>query len=151
MYCDFSTYIVFTTIWISLRYIYNLIQMKNLKLILLSSIVAAAICGCGKEPKACFTVDVYNSSGKYEKSNKGKVGERFYFSPMCSENAFSDATLFEYGDGTTGKDEGHEYAKPGTYTVKCKIFVVENGKKGEQSSEATQSITVLPSAVSASL
>ncbi len=125
--------------------------MKNLKLMMLSTAFIAVMSSCSKEPKACFTVDVYNSTGNYVKSNKGKVGERFYFSPMCSQYAFSDATVFEYGDGTTGKEEGHEYTKPGTYTVKCKIFIVDHGKKGELSSEATQSITVLPSEKRASL
>jgi len=125
--------------------------MKTLNLILLSSAIAVIFSSCSKEPKACFTVNVYNSTGTFVESTKGKVGERFYFSPMCSEYAFSDATVFEYGDGTTGKEEGHEYTKPGTYTVKCKIYLVDHGQKGEKSAEATQSITVAPSEARASL
>lgn len=129
----------------------NKIKMRNLKLLLFSTAIVAVLSSCSKEPKACFTVDVYNAEGNYEKSNKGKVGERFYFSPMCSEYAFSEATIFDYGDGTTGKEEGHEYTKPGNYTVKCKIFMVDHGQKSDKSSEATQSVTVLPSEKRASL
>lgn len=129
-------------------------SMRNLKLILLSTAVVALLSSCSKEPRACFTVDVFSANGdygNYVKSNKGKVGERFYFSPMCSEHNFSSATIFEYGDGTKGSDEGHEYTKPGTYTVKCKVFAVDHGQKGEKSAEFSQSITVLPSEKRASL
>ena len=127
-------------------------KMKKLKLILLSSLFVAALSSCSHEPKACFTVDVdANSTGSYVKSSKGKVGDRFYFSSLCSEHNFTSATIFEYGDGTTGSEEGHEYTKPGTYTVKCKVFAVDHGKKGDKSAEFTQAITVLPSQTQAGL
>lgn len=129
----------------------NLNSMKSLKLFLAVAVIAVAFSSCSRDPKACFTVDVYNASGVYVPTTKGQVGERFYFSPMCSEQCFSSATLFEYGDGTTGTESGHVYSKAGSYTVTCKVFAVEHGTKGAKTDEAKQSITVVPSQAQAGL
>ena len=146
-------YIAYVSFYIMLRLHLNLNlnQMKNLHSILLSLFIIAIMSSCSHEPKACFTVDLLKPDGTYITTNKGKVGERFYFSPMCSEHNFSSATIFEYGDGTKGSEEGHEYNKPGSYTVKCKVFAADHGAKGEKSAEFSQAVTVLPSEKTASL
>ena len=111
--------------------------MKTLTL-MLATAGLLAVTACSKQPKACFKVEVQNKEGKWVKSSTGLVGELFYFSSICSENAHATGTTFEYGDGTKGTDESHEYKKPGSYTVKCTVV----GAKGNLSDVATQSVVV---------
>lgn len=101
-----------------------------------------AITSCSKEPKACFKVEVQTNDGKWVPTTTGKVGELFFFSPLCSKNAFASGTMFDYGDGTTGTEESHEYKKPGNYTVKCTIYAPEKGEKGTKSDIASQAVVV---------
>ncbi len=114
--------------------------MKQIKVFLACSLIVV-MAGCSKNPKACFTVEVQGHDGKWKQTTTGNVGERFYFSPMCSKNIFV-GTEFDYGDGTSGTQEGHEYTKPGTYTVKCTVFSGKNGKQGDLTDVTTQSVTV---------
>lgn len=115
-------------------------KRKFLPLMLIATV--ALLSSCSKEPKACFKVEVQTKDGKWAPTTTGKVGEHFYFSTMCSENAYALGTIFEYGDGTTGHEESHEYKKPGTYNVKCTVFESKKGEKGEKSDVASQTITV---------
>jgi PKD repeat protein len=118
--------------------------MRILKLTLALSVCAALLSSCSREPKSCFTIQVKNPEGGWITTTTGKVGEDFYFSPICSENAYGKGTLFEYGDGTKGIEESHVYAKPGSYTVKCTVYSVSHGEKGEKTDVASQSVTVKP-------
>src|SRR5690242_10997896 len=111
--------------------------MKNLNLILSAVVIAALVTSCSRSPKSCFKVEVHAPDGSWVPTNTGKVGDRFYFSTVCSENAGA-GTKFDYGDGTTGNNEGHEYTKPGSYTVKVTVY----GKKGELSDISSQSVSV---------
>jgi hypothetical protein len=115
--------------------------MKTITMMLLATGMLA-ITSCSKQPKACFNVEVQDKNGTWIKSTTGLVGEMFYFSAMCSENAHATGTVFDYGDGTTGTEENHEYKKPGKYTVKCTVFSPAKGAKGDKSDVATQSVVV---------
>lgn len=112
-----------------------------LSLLLLAAGIAV-MSSCSREPKACFKVEIQTKDGKWAPTNTGKVGEHFYFSTMCSQNAHALATTFDYGDGTTGHEESHDYTKPGTYTVKCTVYESKKGEKGEKSDVATQTVVV---------
>lgn len=116
--------------------------MKNLHLLVLSSVLAVAVSSCSRAPKSCFQVEVKGPDGKWSAASSGKVGDRFYFSTTCSKNAFGLGTQFDYGDGSTGTEQAHDYAKPGNYTVKCTVYSTDHGQKGDQSDVSTQSITV---------
>jgi hypothetical protein len=101
-----------------------------------------ALYSCSNQPKSCFKVELQKKDGKWIQASEGKVGDHFYFSPMCSENIFALGTEFDYGDGTKGTQESHEYAKPGQYTVKCTVYNTRKGEKGDVSDVATQTIVV---------
>lgn len=115
--------------------------MKKLSLVVVSA-VALALTSCSKEPKACFNVEVQTPEGKWVKSTTGKVGEMFYFSTICSQNAHATGTEYDYGDGSKGQDANHNYVKPGSYTVKCTVYAPKKGEKGDKSDVASQTIVV---------
>ncbi len=115
--------------------------MKTLAMMFVAAGMVA-LTSCSKQPKACFKVEVQDKEGKWVKSSTGMVGEMFYFSSICSENAHAAGTTFDYGDGTTGTEESHEYKKPGNYTVKCTVYAPVKGEKGDISDMTTQAVVV---------
>jgi PKD repeat protein len=118
--------------------------MKTLNTVILSALLGALVTSCSKSPKACFSVNVSNEKGDFVAANTGKVGQSFYFNPICSEKIHRTSTVFDFGDGSKADVESHVYMKPGTYTVKCTVYGAANGQKSDQSDEFTQTVTVTP-------